>query len=84
MSGLDSTRARWVQWTGKPTEELVAFLRQRPGQISWVVMDLFVQSDVLMLSYELSDEHPLRVPPGWWLHFDGHNISAFERGPEHA
>lgn len=73
---------RWFQWTGEPDPGLVPFLRQAPGLIHWLVQDLFGHGAVLKISYELSQEHPTTVPPGWWLHFDGHHISAFERGPE--
>lgn len=84
---------RWYQWTGGDyTPELAAFLKQQPDVIYWAEEQLFIPvalpsieqgpGAVLVVSYELSTEHPIRIPSGWWLHFDGHHISAFEKGPE--
>lgn len=77
------TRDQWYQWTGEDyTPELMAFLRQQPGVIFWADVQLLSPQAVLAITYELSQEHPIRVQPGWWIYFDGHHFSAFERGPD--
>jgi hypothetical protein len=71
--------SRWRQWTGYDfSTEMMGFLRQQPDLIWWAEQEL-TGGATLALSYELSSEHPIRVPPGWWLWFDGRRISAFER-----
>jgi hypothetical protein len=78
-----SSVERWYRWTGGDyTPELMAFLRQQGDVIFWAEEQLLDPGAVLAISYELSQEHPIRVPPGWWLHFDGKHISAFEKGPD--
>lgn len=61
---------------------LAQFMDQRPGTIWWTESPLLPGPLMLNITYELSPDHPLRVPWGWWLHFDGHHFSAFERGPD--
>lgn len=76
---------QWYQWTGGDyTPELAAFLKQQTNVIFWAEEQLLDPGAVLAVTYELSQEHPIRVRPGWWLYFDGRNISAFERGPDHG
>ena len=79
------SRDQWIQWTGRDyTPELMAFLRQRPGVIFWAEQQLLNPGAVLAITYELSQEHPIRVKPGGWIRFDGQHFEAFERGPGHG
>lgn len=59
---------------------LAEFLRQGVGTIWWLEQPLFGEV-VLKITRELADEHPIAVPWGWWVHFDGRHFAAFERGP---
>lgn len=77
------TRDQWYQWTGEDyTPELISFLKQRPGVIFWAEAQLLNPGAVLAITYELSEEHPIRVLPGGWIYFDGGHFSWFERRPD--
>lgn len=73
----------WLYWSGLNYDlELREFLGQRPGVIYWAEQPLLGAQADLLVTHECSPDHPLRVPPGVWLRFDGSGFSWFERGPD--
>lgn len=75
---------RWLLWSGLNYDrELLGFLNQCPTAIYWAEEPLLGAHADLLITYEgANGDHPLRVPPGMWLHFDGSHFSWFEKGPE--
>lgn len=83
MAGTDPNHhGNWWRWRGFQELGLMPWLARSPGVIVWAEGDLFGGAADLLITWEGSRDYPLRVPPGWWLHFDGKLICAFERGPE--
>lgn len=81
MGDLDPDK--WLLWTGLNYDaDTIAWLKRSPGAIFWLEGGLFVDVADLVVTWEGETGYPIRVPPGWWLHFDGKFICAFERGPQ--
>jgi hypothetical protein len=73
-----------MYWSGLNYDSApMAFLNQSKTAIYWAEQPLLGAQADLLITYEgASGEHPLRCPPGMWLHFDGSHFSRFERGPD--
>lgn len=74
----------WHFWDGRTADPaLAAFLAVRPGVIWWVESPLFSDGDWLMITYEATEDHPLRVPPRRWLKWEPSAAAFcwFEGGP---
>lgn len=83
MSEIDSTR--WRRWTGLAYDaEMITWLDRAPQIVHWIEVPLTDDYADLLVTYRQAKEHPIRVPAGWWLHFDGRHVVAFEKGPDHG